>query len=150
MTTDDYIAAIEDPIRREMVSQIRDVVRANLDPRFEEGIQYRCIGWYVPHSIYPAGYHCDPKEPVPFVGLANSKSHVGFHAFCMYVDEAITTWFAEEHRARTGRLDMGKSCVRYKKPEHVSLELIGELIKKISLDDFLAHYMASIPDSKRK
>ncbi len=150
MTTDDYIAAIEDPVRREMVTQLREVIRANIDPRFEEGIQYRCIGWYVPHAIYPAGYHCDPKEPVPFMGIANSKGHVSLHAFCLYVDDAVTSWFETEHKARTGKLDMGKSCVRYKKPEQMSLELIGELMKKISLDEFLAHYTASIPPSKKK
>lgn len=150
MTTDEYINAIEDPVRRQMVTELRDVIRANIDPRFEEGIQYRCIGWYVPHSVYPAGYHCDPKEPVPFIGLANSKSHVGLHAFCLYVDEEVTTWFSEEHKARTGKLDMGKSCVRYKKPEQIPMDLVGELAKRITLDTFLKHYVASIPASKRK
>lgn len=148
-TPDEYIAQLPED-RKETITKLRKVINDNLPDGYEEGMQYGMLGWYVPHSIYPDGYHCDPKQPVPFVSLASQKAHIGFYAFCLYVDDEIIEWFKEEH-AKTGfKLDMGKSCVRYKKLDQIPYDLIGRTIAKIPLDDFLAHYTASIPESKKK
>jgi len=111
--------------RRAAIEAIREVVNANIDPRFEEGIQYGMIGWYLPHSEYPDGYHCDPKQPLPFASVASQKSHIGLYLFCIYTSEDEKARFVEEWKATGKRLDMGKSCVRVKKLDDLPLEVLG-------------------------
>jgi len=99
------------------------------------------IGWVVPHSKYPGGYHCNPKDPLPFMGLASQKNSVNFYHMGIYGDPKLLKWFTDEHaKASSRKLDMGKSCVRYKKAEDIPLKLIGELAAKISVDDWIARY----------
>ncbi len=144
-----HLAGLPDA-RRPMVDAIREVINHNVPEGLEEGIHYGMLSWGVPHSIYPDGYHCSPDLPVPYVSLANQKGNVSLYLFCLYVDEDLPTWFAEQVKARGMRLDMGKSCVRFKRMEHIPLDLIGETLQRMPLDRFLARYTASIPASKRK
>ncbi|MCC6130446.1 MAG: DUF1801 domain-containing protein, partial [Acidobacteria bacterium] len=122
-TVDEYLASLPED-RRAALAAVRDVIRKNLDPSYEEGMQYGMIGYYVPHSVYPAGYHCDPKQPLPFAGLASQKGHMSLYLMCVYGDSEQEKWFREEW-AKTGKkLDMGKSCVRFKKVEDLALGVI--------------------------
>jgi hypothetical protein len=109
------------------------------------------IGWFVPHSRYPDGYHCDPKQPVPFASVASQKNHIGLYLMCIYGREDHKDWFVSEWTKRAGKKpDMGKACVRIRKIEDVPLDLVTEAVARVPVDEFLAHYEASIPPSKRK
>jgi len=136
--------------RRKAIKAIRDVIAKNIDKGFQETIQYGMIGWSVPHKTYPAGYHCDPKQPLPFAGIGNQKNHIGIYLFCIYADEDLSKWFVEEWKKSGKRLDMGKGCVRVRKLEDVPLELLGKTMKKVKLKDFIRQYEEMIPASKRK
>jgi Domain of unknown function (DU1801) len=99
------------------------------------------LGYVVPHSKYPAGYHCDPKLPLPFMGLASQKNAISFYHMGMYAKPELLQWFTTEYpKHSTAKLDMGKSCIRFKKPEHIPYKLIGELVKKMSVKDWIACY----------
>lgn len=138
-TVDEYLAELPED-RREALQAIRAAVNSNLGSGFKEGMQYGMIGWFVPHSVYPAGYHCDPKQPLPFMGLASQKNHIGFYAFCIYTDAKLKDWFVDEFQKTGNRLDMGKSCIRFKKLEAIPLELLGQLTSKISVEKFIQSY----------
>ncbi|MFK7737227.1 MAG: DUF1801 domain-containing protein [Pirellulaceae bacterium] len=136
--------------RKAAVSALRQVVLDNLPKGFEEGIQYGMIGYFVPHSIYPNGYHCDPKQPLPFAHIASQKSHIGLYLFCIYGNEELIEWFKNEY-AKTGfKLDMGKACIRFKKPDQIPFELIGRTIKKFSVKKFIAFYESNLDSSGGK
>lgn len=132
--------------RRHAIEQIRQVILKNLDPTYEEGVQYGMIGYYVPHSVYPAGYHCDPKQPLPFISLASQKHHMAVYLYCLYQDTTEENWF-QKAWAKTGKkLDMGKSCVRFKKIEDVALDIIGQAVKRVPAKKFIANYESVIGD----
>lgn len=138
-TVDEYLASLPAD-RREVIAAVRDVVLKNLPKGYEEGMGSGAIGYWVPHSIYPPGYHCDPKQPLPFAGLASQKNHMAIYLMCVYNDEQHATWFREAW-AKTGKkLNMGKSCVRFKKIEDVALNVIGQAIKRVPVKKFVAHY----------
>jgi hypothetical protein len=143
-TVDEYLAELT-PERRQAVSQVREVIRAHLQPGFEEGMQYGMLGYYVPHSLYPAGYHCDRKQPLPFVHVASQKNHLSLYLMCQYADETQGAWFRQKW-AESGKkkLDMGKSCIRFKKVEDLALDVIGEAIQRVSVADHIRFYEASI------
>lgn len=128
--------------RRAVIEAVRDAVNRALPKGYEEGIQYNMIGWFVPHSIYPAGYHCNPKEPLPFVSLANQKNHMALYLFCLYMDPVEIARFQQRWTAGGKKLDMGKSCVRFKHLEDVNLDAIGEAIGRIPVAKFVAQYDA--------
>lgn len=142
--------------RRAALEALRKVFRKNLGKGYEEGMQYGMIGYYVPHSVYPDGYHCDPKQPLPFAGLASQKNHMSMYMMCIYgIDEHRTTFImgwekaAAEGRAR--KLDMGKACIRFKKLEDVPLDVVGEAIRRVPVKVFLEHYEGVIKNmGKRK
>ena len=138
--------------RRKALRKLRAAINKGLPKGYKEGIQYGMIGWFVPHSRYPDGYHCDPKQPVPFASIASQKNHVGLYLFCLYTDPKATARFAKAWKAGGRRLDMGKSCIRLKDKEleDMPLELITETIASIPVADFLAEYEKHIPASKRK
>jgi len=148
-TVEQYLKELPDD-RREAVSAIRDTIRKNLDTGFRETMQYGMIGYGVPHSIYPGGYHCDPKQPLPFAGIGNQKNHISIYLFCIYADEAVCNEFVEGWKKTGKRLDMGKGCVRVKKLDDVALDVLGKTIKKAKLKDFIKAYEAAIPASRRK
>lgn len=142
-TVEAYLAELPAD-RRAAIEAVRAVIRKNLPKGYEEGMQYGMIGYYVPHSVYPAGYHCDPQQPVPFASLASQKNHMALYLMCVYSDPEQQAWF-EEAWARTGkRLDMGKSCLRFKKVDNLSLDVIGTLIKRVPVKQFLQRYEAAL------
>lgn len=130
--------------RREALQAIRETILANLDPKFAEGIQYNMIGYFLPHSEYPAGYHCDPKQPLPFASIASQKNHMAIYLFCIYTTEGEPERFAEEWKATGKKLDMGKSCVRFKKLEDVPLKVLGKAIKRATARKFVKAYEDSL------
>lgn len=148
-TVEEYLASLTED-RREIVSRVRDAINARLPEGYEEGMQYGMIGWYVPHSVFPSGYHCDPKQPLPFAGLASQKNHIGVYLFCLYVNEEHMALFREAYAQTGKRLDMGKSCLRFKKLEDFALEVVVESIAKVSVDEFVAHYASHFPPKEKK
>ena len=127
--------------RREALEAVRETINANLDPQFEEGVQYGMIGWYVPHSVFPDGYHCDPKQPLPFASIASQKNHMAIYLFCIYTEEGEAERFAADWKATGKKLDMGKSCVRFKKLDDVPLAVLGKAIKRATAKKFIAAYL---------
>ena len=126
--------------RREAISTVRDVMRKNLPKGFEEGMQYGMIGYYVPHSVYPAGYHCNPEEPLPYASLASQKNYMSIYLMCIYGEEKHREWFVEAWQKAGKKLDMGKSCVRFKKLEDVPLKVVGQAIKRVTVKRYIDFY----------
>ncbi|WNG39806.1 DUF1801 domain-containing protein [Archangium violaceum] len=148
-TVDQYLASLPED-RRAAISAVRKVILKNLDKQYEEGIQYGMIGYYVPHKVFPAGYHCDPKQPLPFASLASQKSHMAVYLMCVYGQPEQEKWFREAW-AKTGKkLDMGKSCVRFKKLEDVALDVIGEAIRRVPAKAYIEHYESVIRRPEKK
>lgn len=147
-TVKQYLAALPKD-RRDALGAIREVVLANLDPSFEEGIQYGMIGYYAPHSVYPAGYHCDTAQPLPFMSLASQKNHIGLYLFCIYCDEGEKDRFVAAWAKSGKKLDMGKSCVRVKNLEGVPLDVLGKTIKRITAKKFIRAYEGALSPAGR-
>lgn len=137
-TLDEYIASLPDE-RRDAVATVREMVRQNLPAGFEEGIQYGAIGWYVPLERFPDTYN---GEPLALAGLANRKGYVALYLNNVYGNTDTERWFRERYAASGKKLDMGKSCIRFKRVEDLPLGLIGETIARTDLDSYLAHYAA--------
>jgi hypothetical protein len=135
--------------RRAALQAVREVFLANLPAGYEEGMQYGMIGYYVPHSVYPAGYHCDPQQPVPFGGMASQKNHMSLYLMCIYGDAAQRAWFEKAWRASGKKLDMGKACVRFKQVEDLPLDVIGEAVRRVPVKKFLAFYEETLAKGKR-
>ena len=148
-TVQEYLAKLPED-RREALEAVRQTILNNLDAGFEEGIQYGMIGYYVPHEVYPDGYHTDPKQPLPFASLASQKNHMAIYLFCIYTSDDAEQRFVEEWKKTGKKLDMGKSCVRFKRLEDVPLKVLGRAIKRAKLKKFIASYEEAIPASKRK
>ena len=132
----------QQPVERQIVLRnIRSVILANLPFGFVEVIQYGMIGYVVPHTLYPSGYHVNPKEPLPFMGLANQKNYIALYHLGIYAQQQLLKWFELEYAAQNiGKLDMGKSCIRFKNLTHVPIELIAELCQRMSLTEYVALY----------
>jgi hypothetical protein len=144
-TAESYIAI--QPVERQVeLEKLRQVIKINLPEGFQETIQYGMIGYVVPHTLYPKGYHVNPKEPLPFIALANQKGYIAFYHLGIYADKSMLDWFVKSYEAlNIGKLDMGKSCIRYKKMDKIPLELIGELCSKLSVKDYIKIYEANKP-----
>lgn len=139
-TPQEYIDQLPEE-RKEAVNKLRNVILAQLPKGFSEGIGYGMLGYVVPHTIYPSGYHCDPKQPLPFMALASQKNSINFYHMGIYANKDIYDWFVNEFPKHSKKkLDMGKSCIRFKKPEDIPYQLIGELVAKISVEDWIATY----------
>ena len=147
-TVEEYLAELP-PDRREAIEAVRKVILKNLDKGFQEIMQYGGIGYAVPHSLYPNGYHCDPKQPLPFIGLGSQKHHMSLGMFCLYLDADEMKKFQEEYVKSGKRMDMGKSCVRFKKLEDLPLDVVGRAVKRVTLKKFIAHYESCIPNSAK-
>ena len=148
VTITQYLAALPKD-RRDAIQAVRKVIRANLDPKLKEVIQYGAIGYVVPHSVYSAGYHCDPKQPLPFAGIASQKNHMSIHLFCIYTAEDEQRRFRDAWVKSGKRLDMGKSCARFRKIEDVPLDVVGKTVKRITAKKFIAAYEAALAESSR-
>jgi len=130
--------------RRAAIAAVRAVILKNLPTGYEEGMQYGMIGYYVPHSIYAAGYHCDPRQPLPFACLASQKNYMSLYLTCVYDDGEQATRFREAW-AKTGKkLDMGKSCIRFKKLDDLPLDVIGRAINRMPIKKHIAWYEAAM------
>ena len=141
---EDYISQVPEE-RQETLKKLRKVINANLPKGFEEGIQYGMIGYFVPHRIYPDGYHCTPSEPLPFMSFASQKNSVNLYHSGIYAVPEIHDWFVNEYPKHCSRkLDMGKSCIRFKKLEEIPFDLIAELCKKITVEEWIEVYETNI------
>ena len=141
---DHYIAQLPEE-RQAPVRRIREILRENLPQGFEEGISYKMIGFYVPHSLYPNGYHCDPKLPLPFINIASQKNFVALYHSGIYAKKELLDWFVGEYPKHCKyKLDMGKSCVRFKRIDDIPYDLIAELAKKMTPEDWINLYEANL------
>lgn len=148
-TPDEYISKVPEN-RKEAVSKLRKTVQENLPDGFEECINYKMIGYVVPHSLYPDGYHCDPKLPLPFINIASQKNFVALYHSGIYADKNLLDWFVGEYpKYVKTKLDMGKSCVRFKKMENIPYSLIAELCQKMTPDAWIALYEKNVKNRKR-
>ncbi|MCO6149118.1 DUF1801 domain-containing protein [Flavobacterium sp. NRK1] len=131
--------------RKEAMNRLREVIVKNLPEGFEERISYGMLGWVIPHSLYAPGYHCDPKLPLPFLNIASQKNFIAVYHMGIYGDKKLYDWFVEEFSKRSKyKLDMGKSCIRFKKPDAIPYELIGELVSKITPEQWIQCYETNL------
>lgn len=137
---EDYIRQVP-PERQHALNQLREVLRQNLPKGFKETMGYGMVAYVVPHELYPAGYHVDPSLPLPFINLASQKNYIALYHMGLYADTNLLRWFEMEYpKYSTTKLDMGKSCIRFKKPEQIPFELIGQLVAKMEVADWIALY----------
>jgi uncharacterized protein YdhG (YjbR/CyaY superfamily) len=148
-TVTDYLAELPEE-RRAVIEAVRDVIRKNIDPKAEEIMQYGMIGYAIPHSLYPYGYHCDPKQPLPYVHLAAQKNFYAIYIFCLYANSDLSAWFANAYAQAGKKLDMGKGCVRFKKLDDLPLDVIAETLRRIPVDAFIQNYEAALPDKVKE
>ena len=140
----EYLEKVQDD-RKNFFSKLRETIRANLPGDFQEEFSYGMIGYVVPHSIYPDGYHCSPDLPLPFVNIASQKNYIALYHMGLYADAELLDWFKKEYPKHCKlKLDMGKSCIRFKKPEQIPFILIGRLMTKISVEDWIQTYEKAI------
>ena len=143
-TVEDYIAQLPRE-RADAISRLRETILANLPEGFTEEMSYGMPGYVVPKSVYPDGYHCDPKLPLPFLSIASQKNHVAFYHMGIYADPDLMAWFQAEYQDRVPtKLDMGKSCLRLKNPKHIPYDLIGALASNMTPEDWIARYEAAV------
>lgn len=140
-TVEAYLAALP-PDRRATVAAVRDAVNQALPAGYEEGIAYGMIGWHVPHRLYPAGYHCDPKQPLPFAGLASQKGHLSLHLMAVYLDPPRRDAFVAAWKRTGKKLDMGAACVRFKAVDDLALDVVADAIAAIPVATYVAAYEA--------
>ena len=143
-TPEEYINALPAD-RKEAIAKLRNTILKNLPKGFSETMGYGMIGYVVPHSLYPAGYHCDPKLPLPFMSIASQKNFVAVYHMGIYANKALFDWFVNEYPNHSKRkLDMGKSCIRFKKIEEIPYDLIGTLAGKMTSQQWIDIYESEI------
>lgn len=149
-TPEQYIEQLPED-RKKAIQKLRKVIIKNLPKGFKEGIGYGMIGYVVPHSIYPKGYHCNPKLPLPLMSIASQKNFIALYHMGIYADKKLMDWFISEYKKFSQKkADMGKSCLRFKKAEEIPYELIGKLAAKITPDEWIKLYEKKFIASKRK
>ncbi len=136
-TVEAYLAELPDD-RREAIEKLRKQFKKNLPKGFEECMGYGMIGYVVPHSLYPAGYHCNPKLPLPFINIASQKNFIAVYHMGIYANPQLLQWFTDAYaKQATTKLDMGKSCIRFKKPDQIPFKLFGELAAQITVQQWI-------------
>ena len=149
-TPDEYIDQIPED-RKDPISKLRKIINQNIDKGFSEEINYSMIGWVVPHSLYADGYHCNSKLPLPFLSIASQKKFVAVYHMGIYASPKLLDWFVSEYLKHcSNKLDMGKSCIRFKKIENIPYDLIGELVAKMSVKDWIKLYGSNVKDSRER
>lgn len=139
-TPDEYVAGLPDD-RKQIVSDIRKTINKNLPKGFKEGMAYGMISWAVPHEIYAPGYHVDPKLPLGYMGLASQKNYISLYSMCLYSSGPLLAWFQKEWPKHSQtKLDMGKCCIRFKKADDLPLQLIAELARKLTPQEWVDAY----------
>lgn len=139
-TPQEYIDSL--PIERKVfVEKLRTIILENLPPGFQEVMGYGMLGYVVPHQIYPEGYHCNPKLPLPFINVASQKNFISLYHMGIYANPELMDWFSGEYsKLVKTKIDIGKSCIRFKKMDEIPFELIGELVRKMSVEDWISCY----------
>ena len=149
-TVKDYLSDIPDE-RQAPFTKLRDTILKNIPKGFEECMTYGMVGYVVPHKIFPAGYHCDPSLPLGFVSIASQKNFIALYHMGIYAEPKLLKWFTEEYPKHCNtKLDMGKSCIRFKKMDDIPYKLIGELMKKVSVKDWITMYENLLKTQKKK
>jgi len=139
----EYLAAIPEE-RQEAFQTLHDTIKANIPAGFAEVMQYSMPGFVVPHSAYPDGCHCNPKDPLPFINIASQKNFVALYHMGIYADEKLLDWFVTEYPKHNKRkLDMGKSCIRFRNVQQIPFPLIAELVSKMTVAEWIALYESS-------
>jgi hypothetical protein len=143
-TVDEYLASLAED-RQAAIAAVRQTILDNLDGGYGEGMSYGMIGYFVPHAIFPAGYHCNPRDPLPFAGLAAQKNHMAVYLMGLYLDAegAEQEWFRQQWAKSGKRLDLGKSCIRFKKLAELDLATIGEAVRRMPAERYIALYSAA-------
>ena len=137
--------------RKDPISKLRKIINQNIDKGFSEEINYGMIDWVVPHSLYPDGYHCNSKLPLPFLSIASQKHFVAVYHMGIYASPKLLDWFVSKYLKHcSNKLDMGKSCIRFKKIENIPYDLIGELVAKMSVKDWIKLYESKVKDSRKR
>jgi uncharacterized protein YdhG (YjbR/CyaY superfamily) len=140
---DEYINTLPDD-RKQVMNKLRETILDNLPEGFEEALSYGMIGYVVPLSIYPNGYHCNSKLPLPFMSIASQKNFIAVYHMGLYINQKLMNWFVQEYPKHSStKLDMGKSCVRFKKMDQIPLDLIAELSKKVTVKEWIETYEES-------
>lgn len=149
-TPDEYIESLPED-RKAAMSELRKHIKKNIPKGFAEVMGYGMMGWAVPHSLYPEGYHCDPTQPLPFMGIASQKNFVALYHMGIYADKKLHDWFTKEYAKQVStKLDMGKSCIRFKKMDQIPYKLIGELASKMSPKDWINLYEKNLKYARKK
>ncbi len=147
VSPEEYISQVPEE-RQNGLNELRKIIKNNLPNGFEEGIQYGMIGYFVPHSRYPNGYHCNPKEPLPFMSFASQKTSINLYHMGIYAKKELSDWFISEYPKHSKRkLDMGKSCIRFKNVDEIPFQLIADLCKKLTVDEWIALYEKDLKKS---
>lgn len=148
-TPEQYINELPED-RKTIIADIRKAIKTNLPKGFEENISYGMLSYCVPFSLYPKGYHCTPNQPLPFISVASQKNHIAIYHMGLYSSTPLYNWFVEEWKNHsTKKLDMGKSCIRFKKAEDIPVKLIAALAKKMTPTQWIEIYQ-SILDTREK
>lgn len=141
---DQYISELPED-RRIAMEQLRKVVNDNIPAGFKEVMSYGMLGYCVPHEIYPNGYHCNTKDPLPFFAVASQKNSINIYHMMIYADKELHDWFVAEYpKYSKSKLDMGKSCIRFKKTVDIPFDLIGELLSKVTVDQWIERYESTL------
>jgi uncharacterized protein YdhG (YjbR/CyaY superfamily) len=136
-TPDEYVASLP-PDRKDAINKLREVILNNIPEGFEETMSYGMLGYVVPHSIYPKGYHCNPKVPLPYMNLGSQKNCIALHAMCVYGSSQLYDWFVAEYPKHSkAKLDMGKACIRFKKMNDIPYDLVGQLASKMTVQQWI-------------
>lgn len=149
MTVQELIAKLPDG-RKQQVERLRELVLANLPKGFEEGVQGEMIAYFVPHSLFPAGYHCDPKQPLGFAAIASQKNYIALHLMSFYMDNAGKSWLQDEFSKAGKKLDMGAACMRIKNVGDLPMDVLGKAISRLSVKEYISLYENSLAQRARK
>lgn len=149
-TVQEYLDQI--PVdRKQSMEKLLETIRTHIPAGFSEEINYGMIGWVVPHTLFPAGYHCDPKLPLPFLNIASQKNFIALYHMGIYGIKDLMDWFVAEYPKHSKlKLDMGKSCIRFKKPDQIPFDLIGQLVQKITPERWIEVYETTMRDARKK
>lgn len=136
----DYIEQLPED-RKQIILKLQEVILNNLPAEFKEEMSYGMIGYVVPHQLYPKGYHCNPKLPLPFLNIASQKNYIAIYHMGLYANSNLMDWFLKEYSKHSSlKLDIGKSCIRFKKIDQIPFQLIGELCTKMSAKEWIETY----------
>jgi len=147
-TVEEYLMDLPED-RKVAMNKLRTIILENIPKGFVETMSYGMIGYVVPHSLYPDGYHCDPKLPLPFINIASQKNFIALYHMGIYANPELLKWFTEEFPKHSSqKLDMGKSCIRFKKVDQIPFDLIAELVRKVSVEDWIKNYESAVKKKK--